>query len=120
MNGQEWAIYNLITRHFLGSVAKDAIGSETTIRVEMGGEMFNCHGLIVEELNYLEVYTFDRWTDKFVPTFRENERFKPDILKLDKGRTSAPNPLTESDLITKMDINGIGTDATIHEHIKTV
>jgi DNA topoisomerase III len=41
-------------------------------------------------------------------------------LKLDKGKTQAPAPLTESDLIAKMDQNGIGTDATIHEHIKTV
>ena len=36
------------------------------------------------------------------------------------GETKAPMPLTEADLISKMDTNGIGTDATIHEHIKTV
>jgi len=101
-------------------MAKDAVGSETTIRAEMGGEMFSCHGLIVEQLNYMEVYTFDRWTDKYVPKFSENEKFRPSILKVEKGKTSAPNPLNEADLITKMDVNGIGTDATIHEHIKTV
>lgn len=28
--------------------------------------------------------------------------------------------MSESELITLMDKNGIGTDATIHEHIKTI
>ena len=36
------------------------------------------------------------------------------------GETKPPQLLSEADLITKMDQNGIGTDATIHEHIKTV
>jgi DNA topoisomerase-3 len=38
----EWRIYELLTRHFLATVAKDAVGSETTIRVEMGSELFSC------------------------------------------------------------------------------
>jgi DNA topoisomerase-3 len=37
-----------------------------------------------------------------------------------QGETSAPKHLTEADLISLMDKNGIGTDATIHEHIKHV
>jgi len=31
-----------------------------------------------------------------------------------------PLPLTEYDLVTKMDHYGIGTDATMHEHIKSI
>ena len=39
---------------------------------------------------------------------------------MNQSATQAPSHLTESDLIDKMDKNGIGTDATIHEHIKNV
>ena len=34
--------------------------------------------------------------------------------------TSPPSYLSESDLISLMDKSGIGTDATIHQHIKTI
>ena len=34
--------------------------------------------------------------------------------------TQAPHPITESELIAKMDTEGIGTDATIAAHIETV
>lgn len=36
------------------------------------------------------------------------------------GETNPPPLLSEADLIAKMDSNGIGTDATIAEHIKTI
>ena len=45
---------------------------------------------------------------------------KISALKIEEGKTTPPSPLTESDLVSCMDKNGIGTDATIHEHIKNV
>jgi DNA topoisomerase III len=55
-----------------------------------------------------------------LPHFSENQTFRPSKLELSQGETSAPKHLTEADLISLMDKNGIGTDATIHEHIKHV
>ena len=46
---QEFKIYDILTRHFLASVSKDATGNETTIKAEMGGEFFICQGVIVEQ-----------------------------------------------------------------------
>ena len=40
--------------------------------------------------------------------------------RLVQSQTAPPRLMTEADLITEMDKNGIGTDATIHEHIKTI
>lgn len=37
-----------------------------------------------------------------------------------EGSTTAPNLLTEADLIALMDKNGIGTDATHADHIETI
>jgi DNA topoisomerase-3 len=41
-------------------------------------------------------------------------------LEMRQGNTSSPSLLSESDLIGLMDKSGIGTDATIHEHIKKI
>jgi DNA topoisomerase-3 len=38
----EWRIFELLTRHFLATISKDAVGSETTIKAEMGREDFTC------------------------------------------------------------------------------
>lgn len=42
LTNDEWRIYELLARHFLATISKDACGSETTIRAEMGSELFTC------------------------------------------------------------------------------
>jgi len=116
----EWRVYEIVSRHFLACISKDAVGSETKIDVVMGEEKFSAKGLTIQEYNWLEVFPYEKWSDSIVPVFRKGDTFVPTELKLADGETQAPKPLSESDLISKMDQHGIGTDATIHEHIKTV
>ncbi len=83
-------------------------------------EKFSAKGLKVEDYGWLEVYVYEKWSDHELPDFTLDETFVPASLMMEEGKTVPPKPLTEADLIAKMDANGIGTDATIHEHIKTV
>lgn len=86
----------------------------------MDTEFFDAKGLVILEKNYLEVYTYDKWNGNEIPEFHEGEQFVPDTLNMEAGKTTAPKLLTESDLISLMEKNEIGTDATIAEHIQKV
>ncbi|KAL8428705.1 hypothetical protein ACSSS7_007049 [Eimeria intestinalis] len=55
-----------------------------------------------------------------LPRFLLHERLVPKDVSLLSGHTQPPPLLTEADLIDKMDKHGIGTDATMHEHIRTI
>jgi DNA topoisomerase-3 len=55
-----------------------------------------------------------------MPEFNPGETHEPSKVFLETGKTSPPSFLTEPELITLMDKFGIGTDATIAEHIKTI
>ena len=66
-------------------------------------------GLTVTERNYLEVFPYDKWSDKELPRFEQGERFMPSVCELKEGQTTRPSLLTEADLVSLMDKNGIGT-----------
>lgn len=126
--GEERKVYEFIARRFLGCISANAKGVETEYTMQIsyangdgagGTEEFRCKGLSITERNYLDVYIYDKWESTRVGVFRINERVENN-LSLVEGATSAPEYLTESDLISLMDKNGIGTDATIHEHIQKI
>lgn len=69
-------------------------------------------GLTIRERNYLEVFPYDKWSDKEIPQFQEGEMFVPTECRLDEGQTSKPTLLTEADLVSLMDEHGIGMQPT--------
>jgi DNA topoisomerase-3 len=117
----EFKVYNLIARHFLACCSKDAVGEQTRVEAQVGEESFNASGIVVTEKNYLEIYEpFDFWGGVELPKFQEGEVLTPSDYSVRQGKTSPPELLTEADLIGMMEKNNIGTDSTIHEHIKTI
>lgn len=117
----EWRVFEFVTRHFLACCAPDAIGSNTHVEIR-AGELFHTDGLIVLERNWLEVYPYTRWGGGGgeVPNCAVGDLLEVRGVDIVHGQTEPPNLLSEEELIDLMDRHGIGTDATMHEHIKTV
>lgn len=90
------------------------------IEIAINEERFIARGMVITNYNYLEVYIYEKWVETSLPDLKPSQNFTPTELSLKEGRTTAPNLLTEAELIATMDRNGIGTDATIAEHIKTI
>jgi DNA topoisomerase III len=119
-------VYILVVKHYLACCSRDAIGRETTLTVRLGGakagvdgsssEEFTAKGLMILERNWLEIYQpWERWStgQGELPRVSVGSRIRPHSFLMKEGRTTAPQPISEVELISLMDRNGIGTDATI-------
>ena len=121
MSADEGRVYEFVTRRFLACCSEDAKGQSTVVDIEYGDETFSAHGVIVLARNYLDVYPYENWSDSTIlPNFTLGEQFEPTEAMITDGKTTAPGYLTEPDLIALMDANGIGTDATMAEHIAKI
>ena len=111
--GDEARVYEFIVRHFLACVSKDAVGAETTVNINIAGERFSAQGLSVLERNYLDVYVYDKWSDKEIPDYSNVTEFQPTSIDMIDGSTEPPRLLTEADLIALMDKHGTGIGRVI-------
>ncbi|TLD37050.1 prokaryotic type I DNA topoisomerase [Venturia nashicola] len=120
-NDEERRVYEFVVRRFLACCSEDARGELSNVDVEYGNEEFHASGLMVMERNYLDVYPYDKWeSSSQLPVFTVGETFIPTEAKMNEGKTCPPGYLTEPELIGLMDANGIGTDATMAEHIANI
>ncbi|KPM37779.1 DNA topoisomerase 3 [Neonectria ditissima] len=121
LNFDEGRLYEYVVRRFLACCSDDAKGMATDVDLEYGEEIFVAHGVVVLERNYLDVFIYENWNNTVeLPKFTAGERFQPTEAMMAEGKTSPPGYLTEADLIALMDANGIGTDATMAEHIQKI
>lgn len=120
-NENEKKVYEYVTRHFLACCSEDSKGHSTTMVLHWGPEAFTANGIVVLERNFLDVYLWMKWeTTKQLPNLNVGQEVELLTYLMKDGQTSPPNQMTESELILLMDANGIGTDATIAEHIEKI
>ena len=55
----EKKVYDLLVRHFLASLSRDAIGDQTSLEITIADEVFAYSGLVVREKNFLEILSSD-------------------------------------------------------------
>lgn len=117
------AVYEYVARRFLAACSIDAQGGETKVQVRVGrAELFGTRGLMVQVKGYLEVMRYEKWSDKKMPDQLMEQGASVPIrsLELQRSETQPPPLLSEADLISLMDRHGIGTDATIAQHVKKI
>lgn len=120
-NDKERKVYEFVVRRFLACCSEDAVGEATDVEIDYGSEIFAAHGLTVIARNYLDVYPYDKWeSSQNLPQYAVGEILEPKEATMTDGKTTAPSYLTEPELIALMDANGIGTDATMAEHIAKI
>ncbi|PVZ96955.1 hypothetical protein BB558_007111 [Smittium angustum] len=121
LSSDEKKLYELITRRFLACCSKNAIGYQTTVTAKLNTEFFTTSGLMICEYNYLEIYKYGgTWNEQTIPMYRVGETFKPTRFEITESATTKPSLMDEAELVDIMNKSQIGTDATIHEHIKKI
>lgn len=114
-------VYEFVVRRYLACCSDDARGMKSTVKLEWCDEEFSATGVQVTERNFLDVYPYQTWkTTLLLPEFQQGQRANIHLAKVKEGKTTPPEHMTERELISLMDTNGIGTDATIAEHIDKI
>ncbi|KAL7711865.1 DNA topoisomerase [Entamoeba marina] len=113
-------VYDFVVRNYLATVSEDATTAETKVSVIVGEERFVATGTVMQKRGFLDIFPFRKCTTKELPQFTKGERVNVQKYEIGSGETTPPKPITEPELISLMDKNGIGTDATIAQHIEKI
>ena len=125
-------VYDFVLRHFLATCSKPAVGYKTTVEVDCAGEGFKANGLMITDrgiTNMLQAnipaqdYDYNRISTTGTPKknfHRSGMASSSTVTGLRDSEAVKPQMLSEVDLLTLMEKNGIGTDATQAQHIEKV
>ena len=65
------------------------------VNLSIGSEKFHSSGLRIRDMGYLKVYIYEKWGNRLLPTYTQDERFSDYQLKIGDGKTQPPDLLTE-------------------------
>ena len=118
-NERYWKIYDLVVRHFLATLSPSARVERQKIVAEVAGHRFETNGLRIIDKGYLVIYPFESPEERVLPRLRLGDELRIVKAWIEERETEPPPYLSESELLRLMRKYGIGTDATMQDHIHT-
>ncbi|MCD6434237.1 MAG: DNA topoisomerase I [Candidatus Diapherotrites archaeon] len=114
LSREQWKIYELICRHFLATLAEDAIVRNTTAYLQIKGEEFVAKGKQYEKLGWRAIYPYLSSEERILPELAKGDTV--DVIKIEMLRKETkPKPrYSQAALIKLMEALGLGTKATRH------
>ncbi|NYR15358.1 DNA topoisomerase [Pyrobaculum arsenaticum] len=116
---QAWAIYDFVVRHFLATLSPPAVVEKQKIIVSFGKLEMEAEGQLVVDEGYWRIYPWERQSSKPLPRVSPGDPARAVKVDVVERETEPPPQMTESELLALMKKYGIGTDATMQDHIHT-
>ena len=122
LDHDSWRIYEFVVRNFLASVSRDCKFRRMKVGLEIGGEKFALTGRRLIEKGFTQVGNLSSSDlhDVVLPKFARGDRILVSSVGVNSGKTRPPPYLSESDLLSLMEKNGIGTDASMATHVNNI
>lgn len=114
-----WIVYDFVTRHFLATLSPPARVLRQEVIAKAENVELRVTGVKILELGYWRIYPFEKVSEKIVPELRPGEKLRILRVEVRENETKPPPYLSESELLKLMRAYGIGTDATMQDHIHT-
>ena len=114
-----WRLYELVARHFLATLSEEAELEKQKLEVELGSLRLSAEGRRVLYPGFYYVYPYAKPEEVFLPYLVEGDEVEVLKIRLEERKTQPPPYISESELLALMKRYGIGTDATMQDHIHT-
>ena len=114
-----WIVYDFVVRHFLATLSPPARFVRQEIIAKTGPIEFRATGIRILELGYWRIYPFEKVKESPLPDLKPSDKLMIVRVEVRENETKPPPYLSESELLKLMRMYGIGTDATMQDHIHT-
>ena len=113
----QWKVYELVVRRFFATLAEACIWDATSLKVDIGPELFRASGARLVEAGWRYYYPYSKAEEHILPELKKGERLRVLGHSVEAKETQPPARYGQGKLIKLMDELGLGTKSTRHDII---
>jgi len=118
LKGEKWAIYELVARRFMATVAPPAKAALSKAAVDINGEGFESKGYKLLFPGWKKYYPYFRVVEFELPELKVGDEVSVLGTGSEKKMTQPPARYSQGSLIQEMERLGLGTKSTRHDIIQ--